>query len=99
MTPHKGVSAQAGESNIRCKKCLILAGGCGTLWWEFPLATAIKPVRPKPAGPVKTYAVYTRCDHCGIYDRDPHWCDLCGRPKDLRRPSLADPDRGRRLSG
>ena len=31
---------------------------------------------------VQTYAGYTRCDHCGIYDRDPHWCDLCQMPKD-----------------
>jgi hypothetical protein len=29
----------------------------------------------------KTYAIYTRCDHCGVYDRDPNWCDLCAKPK------------------
>jgi hypothetical protein len=31
---------------------------------------------------LQTYAVYTRCSHCGIYDRSPHWCALCGKPKD-----------------
>ena len=30
---------------------------------------------------MQTYAGYIRCDHCGIYDRDPHWCDLCQMPK------------------
>jgi hypothetical protein len=29
----------------------------------------------------KVYAGYTRCDHCGIYDDDPAWCDLCGKGK------------------
>jgi hypothetical protein len=33
---------------------------------------------------VQTYAVYTRCNQCGVYDRDPGWCDLCGRPKEGR---------------
>jgi hypothetical protein len=33
---------------------------------------------------LKTYMCYTRCDHCGVYDRDPQWCDLCGRPKEAR---------------
>ena len=41
-------------------------------------------LRPRPVGPVKIYAGYTRCDHCGIYDSDPRWCDLCGKPKDAR---------------
>jgi hypothetical protein len=31
---------------------------------------------------LQLYAVYARCTHCGIYDRDPEWCALCGRPKD-----------------
>jgi hypothetical protein len=31
---------------------------------------------------LQTYAVYTRCSHCGIYDKDSQWCALCGRPKD-----------------
>ncbi|HXN48785.1 MAG TPA: hypothetical protein VN893_19195 [Bryobacteraceae bacterium] len=34
--------------------------------------------------PVQTYAVYTRCSQCGVYDRDPGWCTLCGRPKEGR---------------
>ncbi len=29
----------------------------------------------------KIYSIYTRCDHCGVYDRDPAWCESCGRPK------------------
>ena len=33
---------------------------------------------------LKTYMCYTRCDHCGVYDRDPQWCDLCRRPKEAR---------------
>lgn len=41
---------------------------------------------------LKTYMCYTRCDHCGVYDRDPQWCDLCGRPKEARSPK----PRGRR---
>jgi len=36
---------------------------------------------------VQTYAGYTRCDHCGIYDWDPHWCDLCQMPKDRNASS------------
>ena len=32
--------------------------------------------------PVQTYAVYTRCNQCGVYDRDPDWCALCARPKE-----------------
>ncbi len=28
---------------------------------------------------LELYAGYTRCQHCGIFDSDPEWCDLCGR--------------------
>jgi len=31
---------------------------------------------------LQTYSVYTRCVHCGIYDKDPRWCTLCVKPKD-----------------
>src|SRR5689334_25317495 len=34
---------------------------------------------------VQTYTIYTQCDHCGIYDRDPAWCSLCQRLKDTKR--------------
>jgi len=34
---------------------------------------------------LKTYAGYTRCEHCGIYDSDPEWCDLCGSSKHSRK--------------
>jgi len=34
---------------------------------------------------MKTYAIYTQCDHCGVYDRDPQWCALCQRPKEAKR--------------
>jgi hypothetical protein len=35
---------------------------------------------------LKMYAgYYTRCDHCGIYDRDPGWCVLCAKPKEAGR--------------
>ncbi len=30
---------------------------------------------------LKTYSIYTQCARCGVYDRDPAWCDLCGKPK------------------
>jgi hypothetical protein len=33
-------------------------------------------------GTLETYAGYTRCARCGIYDRHPAWCNLCGKPKD-----------------
>lgn len=36
---------------------------------------------------LKTYAGYTRCEHCGIYDSDPDWCDLCGTTKRGRKSS------------
>ena len=35
---------------------------------------------------LETYAGYTRCQHCGIYDTDPRWCDLCGMRKESRGP-------------
>jgi hypothetical protein len=35
---------------------------------------------------VETYAGYTRCQHCGIYDSDPRWCDLCGMRKERQGP-------------
>ena len=31
---------------------------------------------------LQLYAIYARCNHCGIYDRNPQWCVLCGRAKD-----------------
>ncbi|HEX8983961.1 MAG TPA: hypothetical protein VF767_00965 [Bryobacteraceae bacterium] len=31
---------------------------------------------------LQLYAIYTRCNHCGVYDRNPQWCVLCGRAKD-----------------
>jgi hypothetical protein len=34
---------------------------------------------------LETYAGYTRCQHCGIYDSDPRWCDLCGMGKEIQR--------------
>lgn len=40
--------------------------------------------------PLKTYSVYTRCELCGVYDSDPYWCDLCGRPKDGTRGQRPD---------
>jgi hypothetical protein len=49
---------------------------------------------------LKTYSVYTQCQHCGVYDRDPAWCDLCGRPKEATaRPSgrQSVPDGARQL--
>jgi hypothetical protein len=30
---------------------------------------------------LNTYACYTRCERCGVYDRDAEWCELCGKPK------------------
>ncbi len=56
------------------------------------LVPAIR-TRPVPASslPRKTYAVYTRCDHCGIYDRDPDWCDLCQKRKDAGHGAAARP--------
>ena len=35
---------------------------------------------------LETYAGYTRCQHCGIYDSDPRWCDLCGMRKERQGP-------------
>ena len=35
---------------------------------------------------LETYAGYTRCQHCGIYDSDPRWCDLCGMCKERQGP-------------
>ncbi len=40
---------------------------------------------------LKTYSVYTRCELCGVYDRDRYWCDLCGRPKDGSRGARPEP--------
>jgi hypothetical protein len=34
-----------------------------------------------PEMPLKTYACYTRCERCGLYDRDTAWCKLCGKSK------------------
>ncbi len=48
-------------------------------------AAAPRPDLLKFRGPVKIYAGYTRCDHCGIYDRDPLWCELCGKSKHAGR--------------
>jgi hypothetical protein len=30
---------------------------------------------------MRTYTIYSQCEHCGVYDRDPEWCTLCGKPK------------------
>ena len=32
---------------------------------------------------MNTYAGYVQCDHCRVYDTDPHWCVLCDQPKDI----------------
>jgi hypothetical protein len=41
---------------------------------------------------LKTYSIYTQCVHCGVYDRDPAWCDLCGKPKEASsRPGDREP--------
>jgi len=32
---------------------------------------------------VNTYAGYVQCNHCAVYDSDPHWCALCGKPKEV----------------
>lgn len=48
---------------------------------------------PGPEMAVQTYAVYTRCNQCGVYDRDPDWCALCGRPKDGRAAPACQPAR------
>ena len=34
---------------------------------------------------MRTYTIYTQCEHCGVYDRDPQWCVLCQRPKEARQ--------------
>jgi len=34
---------------------------------------------------MRTYTIYTQCDHCGVYDRDPKWCALCQKPKEAKR--------------
>ena len=34
---------------------------------------------------LETYAGYTRCHHCGIYDSNLGWCDLCGMRKEIQR--------------
>ena len=38
---------------------------------------------------MRKYTIYTQCDHCGIYDRDPQWCALCQRPKEAKRGEKA----------
>jgi hypothetical protein len=38
---------------------------------------------------MQTYTIYTQCDHCGIYDRNPQWCALCQRPKSAKRREIA----------
>jgi hypothetical protein len=48
---------------------------------------------PGPEMAVQTYAVYTRCNQCGVYDRDPDWCALCGRHKDGRGAPACQPIR------
>jgi ribosomal protein L37E len=47
---------------------------------------------------VQTYAVYTRCNQCGVYDREAGWCALCGRPKDGRGAPASEPARTDNLS-
>jgi hypothetical protein len=39
---------------------------------------------------LQLYAVYARCTHCGIYDRDPEWCVMCGKPKNGARTRGAE---------
>jgi hypothetical protein len=39
---------------------------------------------------MKTYTIYTQCDHCGVYDRDNQWCALCQRPKNGSRENRAN---------
>jgi len=38
---------------------------------------------------MRTYTIYTQCDHCGVYDRDTQWCALCQRPKEAKRGERA----------
>ena len=45
------------------------------------------------------YTIYTQCDHCGVYDRDPEWCTLCQKSKEARAAArrsntAATPTRG-----
>ncbi len=50
----------------------------------------------------KTYSIYTRCDHCGVYDRDPAWCALCGRKKEIlhkQAPAAQGPGRPQAAGG
>jgi len=42
---------------------------------------------------MRTYTIYTQCDHCGVYDRDPKWCSLCQRTKDGRAKHKVSRDR------
>jgi hypothetical protein len=38
---------------------------------------------------MRTYTIYTQCDHCGVFDRDPQWYALCQRPKEAKRGEKA----------
>ncbi len=33
---------------------------------------------------MRTYMIYTQCEHCGVYDRDTAWCTLCQKTKQAR---------------
>jgi hypothetical protein len=49
---------------------------------------------------MRTYTIYTQCDHCGVYDRDPQWCTLCQRSKDAKQAEKAvSPARSPRKTG
>jgi hypothetical protein len=74
-----------------------LSGDPG-VWEKKPSRPRLKTFGHKNVSPCKrfgvmwmgrpgleTYAGYTRCQHCGIYDSDPHWCDLCGVRKEIQR--------------
>ncbi len=41
---------------------------------------------------LKRYSIYTQCARCGVYDRDPVWCDLCGKPKQIAAARGIDGD-------
>jgi hypothetical protein len=46
------------------------------------------------------YAGYVQCGHCAVFDSDPGWCALCGKPKTIGQAGIsraADRDK-RRIS-
>jgi len=40
---------------------------------------------------MNTYAGYTQCGYCGVYDRDDRWCSLCRKPKRERDETRSRP--------